>query len=283
MIANKLRTSPADGYVLPRSSTEYDRLREQARIYEQATRRVLERAGLGTGMSCLDVGCGPGAVMEIMGELVGATGHVVGVDIDRRAGLEGLRRLRSNGNNRYAFFEHDLTSQTPFPGGPYDVTFARFVLIHLTDPLALLRKMYEATRPGGAVVVQDSSFAAFDIQPRPRGWNVVEKCLFGVFEETGKDPCIGDKLPAHFVAAGIGMPDGTDIHRSTMPFTEYGEHVLGVIRGLQPRAVQLGLTTEAESRACFDEFNEMIGSDRAYTYRSPHIVGAWKTKTLGAG
>lgn len=282
MIFRTHQDAVPDGYVLPRTPAEYGRLREQAQIYESATRRVLAQARIGEGMSCLDVGCGPGEVMQLMGELVGPTGRVVGVDIDGNAGEEGLRRLRSADTSRYSFFVHDLTSEAPFPGGPFDVTFARFVMIHLTDPLVLLRKMYAATRPGGTIVVQDSSFAAFDIQPRPRAWATVEKCLFGVFRETGKDPCIGDKLPAHFVAAGIGVPDGTDVHRSTLPFAKYGEHVLGVIRGLQPRALELGLTTEAESRACFDELVEMIGGDRNFTYCSPHIVSAWKAKASAA-
>ena len=37
---------------------EYQRLRDQARMWEGATAQVLDRVGLRPGMSCLDVGCG---------------------------------------------------------------------------------------------------------------------------------------------------------------------------------------------------------------------------------
>jgi 2-polyprenyl-3-methyl-5-hydroxy-6-metoxy-1,4-benzoquinol methylase len=53
---------PDDGYVLGRTSGEYQRLRWQARLWEQVTARALDRVGIGPGMRCLDVGCGPGEV-----------------------------------------------------------------------------------------------------------------------------------------------------------------------------------------------------------------------------
>src|SRR5215470_14893512 len=57
---------------------EYQRLCDQARMWQGATAEVLHRVGLGLGMSCLDVGCGPGAVMRLMADRVGAEGRVVG-------------------------------------------------------------------------------------------------------------------------------------------------------------------------------------------------------------
>ena len=51
-----------DGYVHTRDAKEYQRLRDQARMWEEATAHVLAAVGLGPGMSCLDVGSGPGAV-----------------------------------------------------------------------------------------------------------------------------------------------------------------------------------------------------------------------------
>lgn len=54
----------------PRTAEEYQRLRRQALAWDGAARRMLLRVGLGTGMTCLDVGCGPGEVMRLMGEMV---------------------------------------------------------------------------------------------------------------------------------------------------------------------------------------------------------------------
>ena len=53
-------------YALERTPREYERLRAQARIWEPATVRLLDRIALGAGASCLDAGCGPGETMRLL-------------------------------------------------------------------------------------------------------------------------------------------------------------------------------------------------------------------------
>ena len=66
-------------YILERTSKEYKRLRVQAKLWEATTVHVLQQAGLRTGLRCLDLGCGPGEVMRLMGETVGPTGQITGI------------------------------------------------------------------------------------------------------------------------------------------------------------------------------------------------------------
>jgi trans-aconitate methyltransferase len=51
---------------MSRTSEEYERLRRQSELLESITGSVLNRVGLSTGMSCLDLGCGPGEVMRLL-------------------------------------------------------------------------------------------------------------------------------------------------------------------------------------------------------------------------
>jgi ubiquinone/menaquinone biosynthesis C-methylase UbiE len=53
----KSKANP-DGYVHTRDGKEYQRLRDQARMWQAATAQLLAAVGLGPGMSCLDVGSG---------------------------------------------------------------------------------------------------------------------------------------------------------------------------------------------------------------------------------
>ena len=85
-------TTKIDDYIMGRTSEEYQRLRAQAKLWDFATQRVLRDAGLRPNMRCLDIGCGPGEVMRLMGETVGLTGHVTGIDIDGKLGNNGKRR-----------------------------------------------------------------------------------------------------------------------------------------------------------------------------------------------
>ena len=67
----------------------FDRTARQYRALDMVTglgcglwyrRKALREAGLRTGMSVLDVGCGPGQTTQSARAVVGPTGHVIGLD-----------------------------------------------------------------------------------------------------------------------------------------------------------------------------------------------------------
>src|SRR5918912_3663027 len=96
-------------YALARTPEEYERLRAQARVWEDATLRLLDRIGLAPGMRCLDAGCGPGETMRLMAERVGPAGRVVGVDADAALGAQALAMLHGAGHRQCEFAAADLT------------------------------------------------------------------------------------------------------------------------------------------------------------------------------
>src|SRR5215467_4481792 len=93
MNTNAMTGGQDPGYVMGRTSGEYERLRRQSELLDSITVTVLDQVGLGFGMQCLDVGCGPGEVMRLMAERVGPTGRVVGIDLDGKLGSEALSVL----------------------------------------------------------------------------------------------------------------------------------------------------------------------------------------------
>ena len=229
-------------------------------------------------MNCLDVGCGPGEVMRLMGETVGQAGQVTGIDVDARLGREVIELLRATRISQFDFIEADLESVDDVAGKPFDLVFARLVLIHLRDPKALLRRMYEWTRPGGYVVVQDYDLRTVDVYPRLVNWSLFEKVFWGVFTAAGRDMNLGIKLPGYFVDAGIGPPDGTDTYCRAWPLTEAAGMIQGVYQSLLPQAIESGITTEAESRAFLEELRMATTSEQYYCNLSPLLVGVWKRK-----
>jgi ubiquinone/menaquinone biosynthesis C-methylase UbiE len=101
-----------DDYVMGRTTTEYERLRRQARLWEEATVAVLERASLGPGARCLDVGCGPGETMRLLAERVGPRGQVIGVDVDADLGRDALDRLHATGHRQCVFIRTDVEADS---------------------------------------------------------------------------------------------------------------------------------------------------------------------------
>ncbi len=266
-----------DSYVMGRTSEEYQRLRQQAKVWEPSTMQILQRIGLREGMSCLDVGCGPGEAMRLMGEAVGGLGHVTGLDVDGKLRHEMLEVLKATAESNFSFIEGNIEAIDEVAGQPFDLTFARIVLLHVQDPVSVLRKMYSFTKPGGYIVIQDYDFRTMDVYPKPESYAEYENVFFEVLHKAGRDTRIGHKLPAHFVDAGIGPPDGTDVAGHLMSLEQASGMVKAVYRSVLPRALQLGITTEARSQAFFEEMDE-VSSERYYSFLWPLLIGAWKRK-----
>jgi len=262
--------------VLGRTSREYQRLRDQARLWEPATARVLGQAGVRPGMRCLDVGCGPGEVMRLLAGRVGPAGQVTGVDTDGRLGREALGVLRATlpGPERFAFIEADAETAEVIEGQPFDLVYARLVLSHLRDPVAMLRKLAAWTRPGGLLLVQDYDVRTVDIWPPLATWGEFERVVYGVYEKTGRDLRFGHKLPVHFRSAGLGEPDGTDVAGVLAPAADVSWLYEGVYRSILPAALRLGLTTEADSSAFLAEITT-AGRERSRAGLCPLLVSAW--------
>jgi ubiquinone/menaquinone biosynthesis C-methylase UbiE len=273
----EIMTSKRD-YPFHRTAEEYERLRKQSKMWEPSTLRIFQKIGLCEGMRCLDVGCGPGAVTRLMGELVGPTGHITGIDADGNAGRQAIEMLRATTESHFTFIEQDLETAVDIPGSPFDVTYARFVVYHLHDPLVILRKMFAWTKHGGYIVVQDYDVRTWDIYPGLEVWDKFSRFLSGVLSH--HDRHIGYKLPVHLVNAGIGDPDGTDVTGILGSLEQYGELLREIYRSLMPRAIQMGITTEAESEELLETLSAAEKSEQYYSILFPLLIGVWKRKPL---
>ena len=264
--------SPA--YVLARTSEEYRRLRLQAGLWEAATLRLLDQVDVGAGQRCLDVGCGPGEVMRLLAQRVGPTGAITGVDIDGAIGREALEVLRATVDTPVEFVEGDM-HELDLP--QFDVVYVRLVLMHLADPVKLLRRLYDRVAPGGVLIVQDYDTAGMDTWPKLPLWDEFARVMDGVFEQSGGDPRCGLHLPRHFLDAGIGTPDGTDVAGMLAPIADTGGFCQRSYSSALPAALRLGITTQENA----DRFlAEVTGAeaDRANYVRLPSMVGAYKRK-----
>ena len=108
-------------------------------------------------------GCGGGRVTLAMARLVGPSGMVTGVDMDRvKLGLAQQDAEREN--IAHVSFRQLDANQLDYGGG-YDLVYARFLLTHLSDPLSTLQDMVNAAKPGGVIVVEDLDHAAIFSYP----------------------------------------------------------------------------------------------------------------------
>ncbi len=261
-----------------RTSAEYQRLRMQARIWEPSTQRALAATTIQPGMNCLEVGSGPGEVMRLLGTMVGPSGHVTGIDVDARIGAESLGVLKATVGDQFSFHALDLETLPTLPNAPYDLVYARLTMIHLNNPVAVLRHLWASVKPGGTLLIQDYDLSYCQLYPTMWAFDEFERVMLAVFDAGGKDYRMGRRLPRLFVEAGIGAPTGTDVYGLLEPLHQFYPMVMAVYQSLLPVALNLGITTEAQSRRFSTELVERATSTDYYAGSWPLMIATWAQK-----
>jgi ubiquinone/menaquinone biosynthesis C-methylase UbiE len=108
---------------------------------------LLSRGLFRMGDRVLDVGCGFGDSTIRIAELVGPEGRAVGVDCADNFVRAGRAEAAAVGAENADFFAADV--QEDDLRGPYDHAFARFGTMFFMSPVAALRNVRRALKPGG--------------------------------------------------------------------------------------------------------------------------------------
>ncbi|MGO8951635.1 MAG: class I SAM-dependent methyltransferase, partial [Ktedonobacterales bacterium] len=258
-------------YVIRGGSAGYERLQLLARERWPSTRALLTRAGVGTGIRCLDLGCGGGEVTFEFARLVGPDGAVVGIDMDE-VKLALAREAASDRGIANVEFRALNVNEWDEPA-TYDVVFCRFLLQHLSQPVALLRRMWAAVRPGGVIVVEDADFEGWCCHPANDGFDFWLRAYSQVLGRGGGDHTLGRKLYAYFLDAGI-----PDAHVDLVtPLYIAGEGKTLALSTLEATAAAI----LAEGIASEDELNAALESLAAFTadprslIAGPRIFQLW--------
>ncbi len=99
------------------------------------------------GMSVLDVGCGWGDMSLQVADMVGEKGRVVGIDCVDAFLEEARKDAASKGVANTEFQRGD--AEIALPENEFDYVVARFGTMFFTNPVAALRRMRLALKPGG--------------------------------------------------------------------------------------------------------------------------------------
>jgi ubiquinone/menaquinone biosynthesis C-methylase UbiE len=108
---------------------------------------VLRRQPYPKGARVLDVGCGFGDTTQLIAQQVGPTGLASGVDCAPNFIESANREAIDGGVQNIRFFVADV--QTDDLRGPYDHAFSRFGTMFFNLPVAALRNIRKALKPGG--------------------------------------------------------------------------------------------------------------------------------------
>ncbi|MBC3841433.1 methyltransferase domain-containing protein [Streptacidiphilus sp. 4-A2] len=231
------------GYLLDNQQSEAGiRFSALAELFDPVTFRHVDRLGIGPGMRCWEVGAGGPSVPAGLAARVGPTGQVVVTDIDV-SWTEGIA------GGVVEVLRHDVAADPP-PAEGFDLVHARLVLVHVTERAEALRRMVQALRPGGVLLLEDADPALQPLLcpdeygPEQQLANRLRSGFRELMASRGADLGYGRTLPRVLREAGLADVQADAYFPITSPACTVLE--AATVRQIRGRLVAAGLATDEE-------------------------------------
>jgi len=152
---------------------------------------------LRSGMSVLDVGCGPGVIAN-SAAIAYPNSRFVGVDIS----AQRLKQSPFSATPNLELKSADVFS-LPFSNECFDLVYCRFLLEYLQSPQLAINEMCRVLKPGGSLLLQDLDGQLVWHYPEDEDLQRNLNSIVTSLQATGFDPFVGRKLFNFAQLAGL--------------------------------------------------------------------------------
>lgn len=168
--------------------------------WSEASRPLLEPAGITTGEKVVDLGCGPGFTALELANRVGATGHVHGVELNADFVAYGQSAAKARGLENSVTFHQVCDHKLPIADQSIDCVVAKNVFTYVDDPLLSCSECYRILRPGGRLHMVEGDWELAFAEPVPDDdWRALMRAASIAF----RTPSAGRCLYGYARAAGF--------------------------------------------------------------------------------
>ena len=175
-------TTTGDRYVLS-GKHDHDRLRVIGEIHDGRTRQLLGKAGLASGHRYVEFGCGLGYVTR-WAATQGATATGIDVSEDQIAAAQALTREALVDDVE---FRAGSVYEPGLAPGSVDVSYSRWLMVHLQRPVDAMRAIYAALKPGGVMVCEETDVSALYAEPRSAAYEEMREIGLAAGRARGVD------------------------------------------------------------------------------------------------
>jgi SAM-dependent methyltransferase len=250
-------------YALGSSLGESARLQRQAEELAADSEALLDRVGLQSGQSVIDLGCGPRGILDLLADRVAPSGRVVGLDADPAHTAMAAEFAAERGLAGVQIMTADARS-TGLPSGSFDVVHARTLLTNVPEPAEVAAEMTRLVRPGGWVASMEPDTEYGRCYPPHQAFDRLCEMFTVVFSRNGADPWIGRRVPGLLRVAGL-EDVGVEARIQMYPLGNSRRTIrLDLVRSMLPQVVGMGLANVAE-------LDELDAAARAHL-DDPHTI-----------
>jgi SAM-dependent methyltransferase len=258
-------------YILGTDREELERLRYQHQTWVKEGYALWERAGIGSGDTVLDLGCGPGFTSIELAHIVGPRGKVIARDISSRY-IEFLRAECERLSLPQLEPSLGPVEEIELARGQLDAAYARWLLCWLPDAGEVLERVARSLKPGGTVVLQDYiDWGAMKLIPPSEPFRrAVDACMQS-WRDAGGTINTGDHIPSLANRCGLHVEYFRPIARIGPVGSLEWRWLTQFFRGYLPKIVEQGLLTPEEFDAYLADWDQRAEEGKSYCY-TPTMV-----------
>jgi ubiquinone/menaquinone biosynthesis C-methylase UbiE len=186
-------------YIHGYSDTEQVRLIQQAQYWRE--KLILKDLDYQAGEKLLEIGCGAGAVLGILGQAFPGL-KLAGIDLENKQIDYALNHLDCLDVSVADLRVGDAT-KLPWQDNYFDHLYAIWFLEHLPNPLQVLQEAKRVLKPGGTITVTETDYRTILVTPESADYRYLIDSLCELLFQAKGNPYIGQSLGTLLVQAGF--------------------------------------------------------------------------------
>jgi len=246
----------SNAYILGTDTQELHRLGIQHQVWADEAHKGWDTAQFNAGQTLLDLGCGPGFCTKEMAFIAGTQGKVIGVD-KSESFITFLQQITSQYQLNIEAIQSDFDTMS-LPAESVDGMYCRWALAWLPNPEHALKKVRDALKPGGKMVIHEYyDWSTLQTEPKKPGLSKAIAAALQSFKDSEGEIDIGRKLP--FILASMGM-EVTQVRlmsKLATPSDLNWQWPKTFFHSYFPRLVAMGALTQEEATIALAEMDAL--------------------------